>query len=83
MPIHGRLWIEPLTGRVLISELIAEDRKTRATVLVSYQSQPLLGLLVPVEMRDQYEGDASSATLVGTATYTNVRQFPVKAIGAR
>ena len=51
---HGRFWIEPDTGRVLISEMITEDDRVRGELLVSYQSQPLLGLLVPIELRERY-----------------------------
>ena len=32
------------------------QRGLRATIDVSYQSEPLLGCLVPIEMRERYEG---------------------------
>ena len=41
LPAQGRFWIEPATGRVLMSELVASNRKLRATIDVSYQSEPL------------------------------------------
>ncbi len=37
-----------------MSELIAEDRTVHATIDVSYQSEPVLDLLVPIEMRETY-----------------------------
>ena len=40
---------------VLISELRIETGNVRAHVTVSYQSEPLMGFLVPVEMREWYE----------------------------
>jgi hypothetical protein len=53
---HGRFWIEPATGRVLMSELIVDNRAVGATIDVSFQSEPLLGILVPIEMCERYEG---------------------------
>jgi hypothetical protein len=40
IPSRGRFWIEPQTGRVLMSELITENDDVRAQVNVSYQSEP-------------------------------------------
>ena len=51
---HGRVWVEPDTGRVLMTELTIETPSVDSTTQVSYQSEPLLGFLVPVEMREQY-----------------------------
>lgn len=53
-PAHGRFWINPSNGSVLISELIVDTGGVIATVTVSYQSEPLMGFLVPVEMRESY-----------------------------
>ena len=40
IPSRGRFWIEPQTGRVLMSEMITENDDVRAQVNVSYQSEP-------------------------------------------
>ena len=77
LPSHGRFWIEPDSGRVLMSEVIAEDRTVRGTLTVSYQSEPLLGMLVPVAMRERYEGRRTKAVVDATATYGRFRQFQV------
>ena len=74
---RGRFWIEPDTGRVLMSELIAEDRRVRGELLVSYQSEPLLGFLVPIELRERYSEAGYTATITGEATYSNFRRFQV------
>jgi hypothetical protein len=77
---HGRFWIEPNTGRVLISEMITEDARVRGELVVSYQSQPLLGLLVPIELRERYTEKSPPARLpviTGQATYSNFRRFEV------
>jgi hypothetical protein len=77
LPVHGRFWIDPASGRVLMSELIAENRVLRATIDASYQSEPLLGLLVPVEMRERYEGRRNGSRIDAVATYGRFRQFEV------
>jgi hypothetical protein len=77
---HGRFWIEPDTGRVLVSEMITEDARIRGELLVSYQSQPFLGLLVPIELRERYTVKALQAqqpVITGQATYSNFRRFEV------
>jgi hypothetical protein len=74
---RGRLWIDPDTGRVLMSEMITEDARVRGELLVSYQSAPLLGLLVPVELREQYTEGAGRTKITGRATYSNFRRFQV------
>ena len=53
-PAHGRFWINPTNGSVLISELIVDGGGVIATVTVSYQTEPLMGFLVPIEMRESY-----------------------------
>ena len=54
VPAEGRFWIEPLTGRVLMSEMRATHPEVRADITVSYQSEPLLGLFVPAGMHEVY-----------------------------
>jgi hypothetical protein len=78
IPARGRFWIEPSTGRVLMSELTADSSAVRATIDVSYQSEPLLGFLVPIEMRERYEGRRDSTLIEGNASYGNFRQFQVR-----
>ena len=78
LPARGRFWIEPDTGRVVASEIIAEDTDIRGTVDVQYQAEPSLRLLVPVEMRERYDIRRDSSRVDGTATYGRFRQFQVK-----
>lgn len=78
LPTHGRFWIDPETGRVLMSELLTHDDSVTATIDVSYQSEPLpglAGLSVPAEMRERYAVGAFYVT--GTAAYGRFRQFSV------
>jgi hypothetical protein len=74
-PAHGRFWIEPATGRVLVSELVVDDRTVRATIDVSFQSEPLLDMLVPVAMRERYEGKKTGSVVEGRATYGRFRRL--------
>jgi hypothetical protein len=74
----GRIWVEARSGAVIIGELLlrgsnAGDRDASADILVSYTSEPLLGFLVPVEMREQVrEGRARWTT---RTTYDRPRKF--------
>lgn len=77
VPARGRFWIDPASGRVLMSELVVGDRQRRGTIDVSYQSEPLLGFLVPVEMREHYEDRRRKSRIQGAATYGRFRQFRV------
>ena len=74
---HGHVWVDPGTSRVLMTELIVEAKTVRSTLRVSYQSAPISGVLVPVEMRETYVAKKRFYTLEGTATYGNFRQFSV------
>jgi hypothetical protein len=78
MPSRGRFWIEPATGQVAASEMIAEDPLIKGTVDVEYRTEPSVNLLVPVEMRERYEIRRDGSTVDGTATYGRFRQFQVK-----
>jgi hypothetical protein len=76
LPSRGRFWIDPFTGHVLMSEFMVKSRGVTATVDVSYQSEPLVGFLVPVEMREHYR-DRRGERVEGVAEYGRFRQFKV------
>ena len=71
LPACGRFWINPDTGAVLVSELVIQGGDVTATITVSYQSEPLMGFLVPVEMRETYV--ALRERVEGRATYGRFR----------
>ena len=77
---HGRIWIDPDTSRVLITEIINEAKTVRTTIRVSYQSEPQAGVLLPVEMRETYVVKGRFYTFEGAATYSNYRRFTVNTI---
>jgi hypothetical protein len=76
LPANGRYWLEPSTGAVLLSELVLRTTGLHVVIDVSYQSEPLLGFRVPVEMRERYR--ATDERVEGIATYGRFRQFQVK-----
>ena len=78
LPAHGRFWIEPGTGRVLVSTLKAGNRNVSSEIDVTYGHEPALGVLVPREMRESYEQADDGAAVTAVATYSNFRQFQVK-----
>lgn len=75
---RGRLWIEPGSGRVLMAEMIVENGPVHGQITVSYQSEPLVGFLVPIEMREKYTRRGDSREIFGTATYGKFRRFQVQ-----
>jgi hypothetical protein len=77
---HGRIWVDPETGRILITELVNEAKTVRTTIRVSYQSMPLEGVLLPVEMREAYLLKNRFYTFEGEATYGNYRRFSVNTV---
>ena len=78
LPSRGRFWIEPDTGHVIASELVTEDTSIKGTIDVEYQTEPAIGLIVPVAMREQYDLRRDGSRVDGTATYGRFRQFQVK-----
>jgi len=77
MPSRGRFWIEPETGRVLASELIAQDLSVRGAITVGYDLEPALQVMVPTQMREDYD-IARGSRVIGLANYSRFRQFQVK-----
>jgi hypothetical protein len=63
-----------------MTELVVEAKTVRSTIRVSYQSEPIAGLLLPVEMRETYVVKKRFYTLEGAATYSNFRQFSVTTV---
>jgi hypothetical protein len=78
MPARGRFWIEPDTGRVVISEVIVSDPLMRATIDVAYQHDPAVDMFLPIEMRERYENKRANTVTTGTATYSRIRRFEVQ-----
>jgi len=73
LPARGRFWIEPETGRVLLTELTIVAPRLEATIDVKYQPVERVQFLVPVEMRERYEGQ--SVLIEAVADYSAFREL--------
>ena len=77
LPSRGRFWIDPATGRVLMTELIADDSAIVATIDVRYRLEPSMDVMVPAEMRERYNLFGKTPIL-GIARYSRFRRFQVQ-----
>jgi hypothetical protein len=77
LPSHGRFWIAPATGMVLMTELVVQNREVGAVIDVRYQTDPQFAVAVPAEMRERTEGRTNGSRIDGVATYDRFRQFQV------
>jgi len=78
LPARGRFRIDPASGRVWTSELVAEDSAVHGDFTVEYQLDSTLGFLVPREMRESvWIPPRRSAETRGKATYSRFRRFQV------
>jgi hypothetical protein len=76
LPSRGRFTLDPVTGRVLTSELIAESRGLRAQIDVTYGLDQNVGIFVPREMHEKYTLKDGSK-IEGKATYAKFRRYQV------
>ncbi|OFW30796.1 MAG: hypothetical protein A3G76_08485 [Acidobacteria bacterium RIFCSPLOWO2_12_FULL_65_11] len=77
LPVRGRFRIEPVSGRVLMSELVAENEAVHADVTVTYELNATLGFFVPTEMRESVGTRNGTLEIKGRATYTRLRRFQI------
>jgi hypothetical protein len=73
----GRFWIEPATGRVLLTEIQFRNETIAAVVDVRYDLAPEVGIVVPVAMRERYRDLRRDDVIAGSAAYSRVRRFQV------
>jgi hypothetical protein len=60
-----------------MTELTTDDHDVQSSTIVSFKSEPLRGLLVPVEMRERYRGRKGSA-VDAIATYGRFSPFKLE-----
>ena len=77
LPASGRFWIDPETGRIVITELRLRDETVDAVIDVRYELEPSVGLIVPTAMRERYHDLRRDSVIEGTADYSRVRRFQV------
>lgn len=79
VPTHGRLWIDPESGRVVRTELRTGSRRDgelRSEIVVRYRPNDELGVWVPRDMKEKYE-DGGGLLFEGDARYSNFQRFGV------
>jgi hypothetical protein len=80
LPAHGKAWIDHTSGRILQTELVAQDTSLSAMINVTYRSEAGLPVLVPGEMREIYTMSRGETRIDGRAKYGRFRQFTVTTI---
>ena len=78
MPAAGRYWVEPATGRVLLTELVLTAGNANSVIATRYAEDDTMGHSVPVEMRERYINWNNRQRVNGTAVYTRFRRFQVR-----
>lgn len=71
--LTGRMWIEPTTGVVIKTEMIAADPIVRAQVSVTFRRDGELGLWVPERMEEYYKANVALDDIFSTSTFTSPR----------
>lgn len=74
--MHGRLWLEAETGRVMKTEVLLEQPSLRARITTSFRFDERFGIAVPFEMQEEYKFD-SGTRVTAVATYDRFRRFDV------
>ena len=78
LPVSGKFWIEPASGRVMKSMIRFESREFSGQVEVTYGYVEKLKLWLPVEMIDSCEGPGEVVS--SRATYSNFRKFATSSV---
>ena len=75
---HGRLWVDPVDGRLVRTEVRTgdEDSEMRSEITVRYRPNAELGIWVPLDMKERYES-RDGRHFEATASYSNFQQFKV------
>jgi len=75
LALTGRMWIDPLTGTVIKTELNAADPIVRCAVTVTFRKDEALEMWVPEKMQEYYKAALGLDDILATATYSNFRKF--------
>lgn len=77
VPMRGKAWVVEQTGRVVKTELTTGNAPAVRFTTTTFALEPVLGIDVPVEMRDAVPV-ARTDEFLGTARYSNFRRFQVR-----
>jgi hypothetical protein len=73
LALTGRMWIEPTTGVVVKTEMIAADPIVRAQVTVTFRRDGELGLWVPERMEEYYKANLAIDDIFSNSSFTTPR----------
>lgn len=77
-PAQGRFWIDPGSGRVVMTEMSIDGPSVKTVINVRYEPDPKTGLYVPTLMKERYDVSRDRTVVEGNAAYTNFRKFTVE-----
>ncbi len=77
LPASGRFWLEPDTGRIILTEIQLRNKALEALIDVRYDMAPAVGAYVPVAMRERYRNLERASVIDGAASYSRFRRFQV------
>lgn len=75
LALTGLMWVDPLNGTVVKTELNAADPAVRCQVIVTFRRDEALDLWVPDKMEEYYKAALAVDDILATATYTNIRRI--------
>lgn len=75
LAVTGRVWIEPTTGAIVKTELVAADPLVRAVVTVTFRRDGELALWVPERMEEYYKANLAIDDIFSVSTFSAPRVF--------
>jgi hypothetical protein len=75
LALTGRMWIEPTTGVVVKTEMIAADPVVRAQITVTFRRDGELGMWVPEKMEEYYKANLALDDIYSVSTFSTHRAF--------
>lgn len=75
LALTGHMWIEPTTGTVIKTEMIAADPVVRAQITVTFRRDGELALWVPEKMEEYYKANLALDDIFAVSTFTTPRAF--------
>jgi hypothetical protein len=75
LALTGRMWIEPTTGIVVKTEMIAADPIVRAQVTVTFRRDGEVGIWVPEKMEEYYKASIALDDIFAVSTFSSPRVF--------
>jgi len=75
LALTGRMWIEPTTGIVVKTEMVAADPVVRAQVTVTFRRDGELAMWVPEKMEEYYKASIALDDIFSTSTFSAPRVF--------